>query len=363
MTAPRPLASVLKITPYRGGESAVAGQAAARKLSANESPLGASPKAIEAYRAMASKLHRYPDGGAGELRQALARHHGLDADRIICGNGSDELISLLVQAYCAPGDEVLYSQYGFLMYPLAALAHGAVPVAAPERDYIASVDSLLAKVSDRTRLVFLANPNNPTGTYLPDAEIRRLRQRLPAGALLAIDAAYAEYVVRNDYSAGAELVAARDDVVMTRTFSKIHGLAALRVGWAYAGAEVIDILNRVRGPFNVNAVAQAAALAALADVAWTDAARTHNDIWLGRTATAIAALGLAIVPSVANFILIRFPAAPRHAAAAHDFLGKRGLILRPMDAYGLPDCLRLTIGNEADMTAIVAALQDFMAAR
>jgi histidinol-phosphate aminotransferase len=236
-------------------------------------------------------------------------------------------------------------------------------VAAPERSLTADVDALLARVSERTRVVFLANPNNPTGSYLPASEVRRLREGLPPGVLLVIDAAYAEYVSRNDYSPGVELVSGRDDTLMTRTFSKIYGLAALRLGWAYGPAEVIDVLNRVRGPFNVNAVGQAAATAALADVAWTDAARTHNDIWLPRLAREIAALGLEVAPSVANFLLIRFPGPPRDAAAAHEFLTRRGVIMRPMGAYGLGDCLRLTVGAEDENLAVLAALAEFVGGR
>ncbi len=362
MTAPRPQPGILGIMPYRGGEAAVPGVARVAKLSSNEGPLGPSPRAVAAYRALADNLHRYPDGGAHELRRALARHHGLDGERIVCGNGSDELISLLTQAYCGPGDEVLYSRHGFLMYPIAAKARGATPVTAPERELVADVDALLSKVTERTRIVFLANPNNPTGSYLPAAEVQRLRDGLPAGVLLVIDAAYAEYVGKNDYSPGVELAGAREDVVMTRTFSKIHGLAGLRVGWAYASPAIVDVLQRVRGPFNVNAPAQAAAVAALADVAWTDAARTHNDIWLPWLTRRIAATGIEVAPSAGNFLLLRFPAAPRDAAAADEFLRQRGLILRPMSAYGLPESLRLTVGVEDENRALVAALADFMAA-
>jgi histidinol-phosphate aminotransferase len=360
MTAPRPQPGILGIMPYRGGEAAVPGVARVSKLSSNESPLGPSPKAAAAYRALADTLHRYPDGGAHDLRQALARHHGLDSERIVCGNGSDELISLLAQAYCGPGDEVLYSRHGFLMYPIAAKARGATPVTAPERDLVADVDALLARVTARTRIVFIANPNNPTGSYIPAADMRRLRDGLPAGVLLVIDAAYAEYVGKNDYSPGLELVDAREDVVMTRTFSKIHGLAGLRVGWAYASPAIVDVLQRVRGPFNVNAPAQAAAVAALADVAWADAARTHNDVWLPWLTRQITATGVEVAPSVGNFLLLRFPPKPRDAAAADAFLRQQGFILRPMGAYGLPDCLRLTVGTEVDNRGLVAALAEFM---
>jgi histidinol-phosphate aminotransferase len=361
VTAPTPKSGILNITPYKGGESAVEGVAVIRKLSSNESPLGASPKAVAAYSAMAGKLHRYPDGASGALRKALARHHGLDAERIICGNGSDELIGLLAQAYAGPGDEVLYSRHGFLMYPICAMAQGATPVAAPETELTASVDALLAKVTPRTKIVFLANPNNPTGSYLSATEVKRLRDVLPSHVLLVIDAAYAEYVNRNDYTPGVELVDAGANTVMTRTFSKIYGLAALRVGWAYAPAEIIDVLQRIRGAFNVNAIAHAAAVAALDDMAHVDAARTHNDIWLPWLSREVQQLGLSVAPSVGNFILISFGAKPKDAAAADTFLSKRGILLRAMSAYGLPECLRATIGTDAENRALVEALKAFLA--
>jgi histidinol-phosphate aminotransferase len=362
VTAPQPQSGILGITPYKGGESAVQGIADVRKLSSNESPLGPSPKAQAAFAALAKELHRYPDGASDALRTAIGRHHGLDPDRIVCGNGSDELIGLLTAAFAGPGDEVLYSRHGFLMYPIAAMAHGATPVVAAEKDLTADVDALLAKVTTKTKIVFLANPNNPTGTYLSTREVKRLRDGLPAHVLLVIDAAYAEYVTRNDYSAGAELVDSGDNTVMTRTFNKIYGLAALRIGWLYAPANITDIVNRTRGPFNVNAAAQAAAVAALADIAHIDAARTHNDIWLPKLIDGARTLGLGATQSVGNFVLIRFGAAPKDAAAADRFLRSRGLILRAMAAYGLGDSLRATIGTEEENTRLLAALKDFVAA-
>jgi histidinol-phosphate aminotransferase len=362
--APVPRPGILDIAPYVPGSHGVPGVAPRAVLSANENPLGPSPRAIAAYRAHADSLHRYPEGGSTGLRAALAKHYGLDGRRIVCGNGSDELIGLLVHAYAGPGDEVLYSQYGFLMYPIAARANGAVPVAAPERDFRADVDAILARVTPRTRIVFLANPNNPTGSYLARDEVRRLAEGLPRTCLFAIDAAYAEYVVRNDYSAGAELVDRHDNVVMTRTFSKIHGLAGLRVGWAYCPDGVADVLNRIRGPFNVNAAAQAAAVAALEDVAFTDHTRTHTEVWRGWLGAQLRELGLEVFPSVGNFLLVRFARAPgRDADAADAYLGRRGIIPRKVAAYGLPDCLRITIGTEAETRALADALGDFLAGK
>lgn len=353
---------ILDIAPYVGGESALAGHQSAIRLASNENPLGASPAAIEAYRKLAPELHRYPDGGSNRLREAIAARFGLDPARIVCGAGSDELIGLLTRAYAGPGDEVVYSRHGFLMYPIAAKSVGAVPVAAPETNLTADVDALLAAVTPRTRILFLANPNNPTGSYLPAEDVARLRRSLREDILLVIDAAYAEYVTRNDYEPGVALVDAGDNVVMTRTFSKIYGLAALRIGWAYCPPAVADVLNRLRGPFNVGAPGQAAGVAALADHAHTEKARAHNAQWLDWFTRQVTALGLVAAPSVGNFVLVRFPAEPgRDADAAADFLNARGIIPRKMGAYGLADSLRITIGLESEMKAVAAALGDFVA--
>jgi histidinol-phosphate aminotransferase len=361
MTPPRPQPGILDIAPYVPGDSKAEDARKVVKLSSNESALGPSPKAKAAYAALADQLHRYPDGAAAELRQALGEFHGLDPNRIVCGSGSDELINLLIHAYAGPGDEVLYSAHGFLMYPIGALSAGATPVTAPEPDYVAGVDALLAAVTPRTTMVFLANPNNPTGTYVTADEVRRLRAGLPDRVLLVLDSAYAEYVVRNDYSAGIDLVDAGDNVVMTRTFSKIYGLAALRLGWAYCPQAVADVLNRVRGPFNVTLPAQAAGIAALRDVAHTDAARTHNDIWLQWLTAELEKLGLETLPSVGNFVSARFPAkGARSAREALAFLKGRGILPRPIAAYGMGDFLRFTIGLEEENRAVVAALAEFM---
>ena len=358
----RPRPGILEIEPYVGGKAEVAGIARAVKLSANELPLGPSPHAIAALQAIASEAHRYPDGGADRLRQTIGARFNLDPERIVCGAGSDELIQLLMRAYAGPGDEVLYSAHGFLMYKLSALGVGATPVAAPERALTADVDALLTRLSSRTRMVFLANPNNPTGSYLDADELGRLHAGLPEDVLLVIDAAYAEYVRRNDYTAGIDLVDRADNVVMTRTFSKLFGLAALRVGWLYAQPDVIDVLHRIRGPFNVSTPAQVAGVAALEDFEHQERARAHNDRWLPWLGQELSRLGLEVHPSVANFALVSFEAAgERTARAASAWLEQRGIIARPMAAYGLPDCLRLSVGLEDENRAAVAALQEFMA--
>ncbi len=324
------------------------------------SALGASPRAIAAYRAAAGALERYPDGSATALREALAGQHGLNAERIVCGAGSDELLSLLAQAYLSSGDEAIYSAHGFLVYPIVIKASGATAVAAPEAKLVANVDAILAKVSTATRMVFLANPNNPTGTYLPFDEVKRLQAGLPRHCLLIVDAAYAEYVRRNDYELGIELVSAFDNVVMLRTFSKVHGLAALRIGWAYCPGHVAGVLNRTRGAFNVSAPAIAAATAALADSAHVDRAVAHNTHWLGWLTNEIRKLGFGVTDSVGNFVLVHFDAGKgRGAVAADAFLLSRGLALRRMEAYGLPDALRLTVGSEEANRAFIAALKDF----
>jgi histidinol-phosphate aminotransferase len=360
---PTPRPGVLDIAPYRGGEAGAPGFARPIRLASNESALGPSARAIAAYTALAGEIHRYPDGGAEALRQTLARHYGLDAARIVCGNGSDELIGLLTKAYAGEGDEVLYSRHGFLMYPIAAKAAGATPVTAPETNLTADVDALLAAVTPRTRIVFLANPNNPTGTYLASEEVARLHAGLPKSVLLVIDAAYAEFVQRNDYEPGIALVEAHSNVVMTRTFSKIYALAGLRVGWAYCSAEVADVLNRVRGPFNLNAAAQAAAVAALDDVAAVDRAREHNDIWRPWLERELAALGLTVQPAVANFVIVRFPSrGGKTADAAFEFLKSRGILTRKIGGYQLPDWIRITIGTEEEMRAVVKAVADFLGA-
>jgi histidinol-phosphate aminotransferase len=358
---PQPQPGILEISPYIPGESEVPGGIKPIKLSSNETPLGPSPRAVAAYKALANQLDRYPDGSATALRNALARQYGLNPDRIVCGCGSDELINLIAHAYVGPGDEAVYSAHGFLMYRIATLSSGGRPVPVPERSYRADVDAMLARVTPKTRVVFLANPNNPTGTYLPHDEVRRLHKGLPGSVLLVIDAAYSEYVRRNDYEAGLELVATTDNTVMTRTFSKIYGLAALRLGWAYCPAAVADVLNRVRGPFNVTAPAMAAGVAALEDKAHIETAVAHNEKWLPWVTAEMEKLGLEVTPSIGNFVLMHFPAAKgKDAAAADEHLKARGIILRRVAAYGLPNCLRMTIGTEDDNRRVVAALAEFM---
>jgi histidinol-phosphate aminotransferase len=355
--APIPRPGVLDIEAYSPGNSTVPGAHKIYKLSSNESPLGPSPKAVAAFRQASESLERYPDGSAGPLREALANRYGLRADNIVCGSGSDELLSLLAQAYLKDGDEAIYSAHGFLVYPIVIKANGATPVSVPEMQLRADVTAMLARANARTKIVFLANPNNPTGTYLPIEEVRRLHAELPKNTLLVLDAAYAEYVRRNDYEAGIELVSNFNNVVMLRTFSKIYGLAGLRIGWAYCPPLVADALNRIRGAFNVNGPAIAAATAALHDAPHVERAVAHNHRWIQFLSEEIVKIGFGVTPSVGNFLLIHF--GKGEAAKADAFLTSRGLILRRMEAYALPDALRLTVGNEEANHSVVAALAEF----
>jgi histidinol-phosphate aminotransferase len=363
MTAirPTPRAGVLDIDAYVPGKSSAPGVDRVFKLSSNESPLGPSPAAIAAYNEAGKHLEDYPDGSASELRDAIGRVFGFDPDRIVCGAGSDDLLNLLARAYLSDGDEAIHTTHGFLVYPIATRGAGATPVVAPETDYTADVDAILKRVTPKTKMVFLANPNNPTGTYVPFDQVKRLHKGLRPQVLLVIDAAYAEYVRRNDYEAGIELVATTENVVMTRTFSKIHGLAGLRLGWMYGPAHVVDAINRIRGPFNVNLPAIAAGIAAIEDVAHQDRSREHNSRWLPWLTEEIGKLGLKVTPSVANFLLIHFPEQNgRTAADANAFLMKRGLILRQVGAYKLPNALRMSVGTEEANRLVVKALADFL---
>jgi len=361
IAAPQPRPGILDIEPYVPGESRLPSGVTPIKLSSNETPLGPSPKAVAAYRSVAGELDRYPDGASTKLNAAIAARYGLARERIVCGAGSDELLSLIAHAYLGPGDEAIFTRHGFLLYRIIILANGATPVVAPEKDLRADVAAILKRVSERTRIVFLANPNNPTGTYISFDEVRSLREGLPGHVLLVLDAAYAEYVQRNDYEAGIELVATTNNTLMTRTFSKIHGLAALRLGWAYCPEAVAGVLNRIRGPFNVSTPAIAAGAAAMEDVEHVELSAKHNARWLPWLAAEMEKLGLKVTPSVANFLLVHFPESAKSGAHAADaFLKSRAIIVRRVDAYGLPHALRITVGTEADNRAVVAALSDFV---
>ncbi|MGX9430051.1 MULTISPECIES: histidinol-phosphate transaminase [Bradyrhizobium] len=362
MSRPVPNPGILDIAPYTPGKSPVAEPGRkVFKLSANETPFGPSPKAIEAYKHAAEHLEDYPEGTSKVLREAIGRAYGLDPSRIICGAGSDEILNLLAHTYLCEGSEAISTTHGFLVYPIATKANGAKNVVVPETDYTASVDAILEAVTPRTKLIWLANPNNPTGTYLPFDEVKRLRAGLPSNVLLVIDAAYSDYVVRNDYGLGLELCATTENTVMTHTFSKIHGLAALRVGWMFGPAHIVDAVNRIRGPFNVSTPAMLAAVAAVEDTAHVEMSRVHNEKWRSWVTDEVRKLGLKVTPSVANFVLIHFPTEKGKTSADADaFLTKRGLVLRAVNNYGLPHALRMTIGTEEANRLVVEGLRDFM---
>jgi len=353
----------MDIAAYVPGKShAPAGVARVHKLSSNENPLGPSPRAIEAAKAVAGMRALYPDGPATRLRETIAAVHGLNPANIMAFNGSDEAIALVARTYLGEGDEGIHCEHGFLAYPIYIKATGATAMVAREKAERADVDAILAAVTPRTRMVFLANPNNPTGTYLPFEEVRRLHAGLPGNVILVIDAAYAEFVRRNDYAAGIELVAGAGNVVMTRTFSKVYGLGGARIGWIYAPAHMIEALERVRDPFNVNSVAIEAGIAAMLDRAHVERSVSHNEEWLRWTTGELEKLGLRVTPSVANFILIHFPEGRHSAAAADEWLAARGYLLRRVAAYGFPDALRMTIGTEEANRGVVAALSEFLKA-
>lgn len=353
---PRP--SILSVEPYVGGESKVPGVNRIIKLSSNEGAFGPPPAAIAAITDAAKEAHRYPDGGAKALREAIGARFGLDPARIVCGNGSDEILTLLILAYGGEGTEIVMSAHGFLMYDLAGRWAGCRVIKVPETDLRADVDGLLAAVGPRTKLLFLANPNNPTGSILPQSELVRLRRGLPGDVLLVLDSAYAEYVTTPDYDAGQALVDAGDNTVMTRTFSKIFGLGGMRLGWCYAPANVVDVLGRVRGPFNVSGAAMLAGIAALAEPGWIEASVAHNTEWRGKVAAALEAAGLKVWPSEGNFLLVDFGGVER-AKAADAHLRGRGLIVRAMGSYGLAPCLRITIGTAEECQMVIEALGEF----
>jgi histidinol-phosphate aminotransferase len=359
---PAPKAGVLDISPYVGGKSKAAGFAQPIKLSSNENILGCSPKASAAYAAAAEQLHLYPDGRAEALRAAIAAKFDLDPERLLFGCGSDELFSLICQAYCEPGDNIVQGQYGFLAYRIAGRAAQAEVRFAPEPEFKLDVDQVLAQVDARTKVVFVANPSNPTGTWNARAEIERLHGGLPAHTLLVLDGAYAEFAASPDYSDGLDLARGADNIVVTRTFSKAYGLAALRVGWGYGPLAVVDVIDRIRPPFNVSLPAQAAAVAALADDDFIVQSRTLVETWRPWLAQQLGGLGLETIPSSGNFLLALFPETPgRTAAEAEAFLASRGVLVRAVAGYAIPQGLRITVGREADNRALVAGLEAFLA--
>lgn len=357
---PTPKPGILDIAPYVGGKSRIEGVAEPMKLSSNENMLGAGEKAREAYEAAVRNIHIYPDGRATKLRQAVADHHGLEAERLIFGNGSDEVFALLNQTYLTPGDNIVTGQYGFLAYRISAKANQAEVKLAPEPEFKATPEALLEQVDERTRIVYVSSPSNPTGSYNTGEEIRRLHEGLRPDILLVIDEAYAEYVTEPDWETSFPLARDSDNVVVTRTFSKIHGLGGLRIGFGYAPLKVAEAVDRIRLPFNVSVPGIEAAVAALGDEAHQKASRELIHTWRPRLTQAIRGFGFDVLPSAGNFVLVRFKDVDQ-STRANDYLNSKGIIVRPVGGYGLPECLRITVGTEDQNRAVIDALSEFAA--
>ncbi len=357
----KPNPGILDIAAYVGGESKADGAQRIIKLSSNENPFGANPKALEA---LSRDLHleKYPDGNCIELRKSIAAKFGLEDSRIVCGAGSDEIIGLLCKAYIASGDEVIYATHAFLMYGIFAKGCGAVCTETPEKNLLPDLDAMLASVTPKTRMVFLTNPNNPTGSFNTPAQIKKFRDALRPDILLVLDDAYAEYAMASEgYENGFAFAKGRDDIVVLRTFSKIYGLAGLRLGYGYCPVDVADVLNRIRGPFNVSVPAQVAGLAALADDAFIERSVTHNTEWRDWTTKQLSSNHLKVFPSAGNFVLVQFSDAGKAEACRLHLKGK-GILVRQMGAYKLPDCLRISIGTGEEMELACAAIKEFLAA-
>ncbi|MFT5364778.1 MAG: histidinol-phosphate aminotransferase [Dinoroseobacter sp.] len=359
-TRPTPQPGILEIALYQGGAAKLAGRENVVKLSSNENPLGPSPKAIAAYQAAGASLNRYPSTDHAGLRQAIGAVHGLEPSQIICGAGSDEIIAFLCQAYVGPGDEVIHTEHGFAMYRISTLGAGGTPVEVAEKDRHTDVDAILGAVTSRTKMVFIANPNNPTGTFIDAEDVTRLADGLPSDVILVLDGAYAEYVP--GFDGGAFLAGNRENVVMTRTFSKVYGLGAMRVGWGYGPREIIDVLNRLRGPFNLSDAALISAEAAVLDTGYTDACLAENALQRATLIDGLRAAGLACDDSHANFVLARF-ADFDTAMACNGTLNNNGLIVRPVGSYKLPEALRITVGTGDDCARVLSVVQDFMTER
>ncbi|MDF7774253.1 histidinol-phosphate transaminase [Sphingomonas sp. AOB5] len=361
MTAPVPKPWIMDIAPYIPGRSTTDDGRKVTKLSSNENPHGTSPAARVAFESASHNLERYPDASAADLRETLAAKYGLDPMRIIYGNGSDEVLHLAAGAFAGPGDEVIYVKYGFAVYDIAARRVGATPVIAPDNDYATDVDAILAAVTPKTKIVYIANPNNPTGTYSSRAEIARLHAGLRSDILLVLDHAYAEYIEGDEDAedGGMELAETAGNVLVTRTFSKMYGLAAERIGWGYASNAIIEAMHRIRLPFSITIAGTAAALAALADTDFVAHCREQNAEWRRWFTAEIGKLGnagLRAVPSQANFVLVLFEG-KLTAETAYKGLMEAGYIVRWLPGQGLPHGLRITVGTAEETQGVAAALR------
>ena len=360
MSGPKTHNWIEKLDVYVTGKSKANSEKPPVKLSANESALGPSPKAMAAYKNAAEDLHRYPDPAYQELRLTLAHKYKIDQKRIVCGVGSDEILKLVCRAYLKPGDEAVFVAHSFSMYPIAVISVGGIPIEVDDVDYTANVDNILASVNEKTKIIFIANPNNPTGTYLPNNEIERLWKNIPDSVLLVLDAAYAEFINEEDYDAGISLVEKSQNVIMTRTFSKLYGLAALRLGWGYSCNEISETLDKIRDPFNVPSSAQIAGIEALKDTEFEKLAFDHNQKWRKWLMSELNTLGFTVIPSHTNFILFKFKDEIKTAKVANDFLLSHGFILRYYNGQGLEKFLRLSVGTETENKEVISLLKEFM---
>jgi histidinol-phosphate aminotransferase len=357
---PEPHPSILKISPYVGGDITPKGMVRRIVLASNENALGTSPRVRQALDDMMDRLHMYPSGNASALKEAIASLHHLNSRQILTGTGSEELLHLLAKAYAGPGTEIMYPQYGFMVYSIATLCVGADPVVIPQPNFKTDVDEILNRITHKTKLIFLDNPGNPLGCKLTKDDLKRLVDQVPDHVLLVIDAAYAEYAEGSDYTSGLQWVADHPNLVITRTFSKIYGLAGLRVGWAYASEPVCDIINRIRAPFNVNSLGQRAAVEAIKDQQWMEHIKDYTLKWRTWLQDQLARLNLTYIPSYGNFILVDFSRAPRPAADVYQQLGRQGIIVRPTVPYKLPNHLRITIGKEEELQEFVDQLENIL---
>lgn len=358
MNMPQPKPGILDIAPYVGGKSKLDGNANPIKLSSNENAFGCAPSAREAYEAAKGQLFRYPDGHANLLRAAVAAHHNLEPERLLFGNGSDEVFALLNQTYLSPGDSVISGQYGFLAYRISALACEARLIMVPEPERQLEVEAILSHLDDRTRLVYVSNPANPTGTCLSPDEVARLHAGLPSHVILVIDEAYAEFAAAPEWGTALDLARAAQNLVVTRTFSKIYGLAGLRVGFGYAPRAVVEAIDRICLPFNLNLPAQFAAVAALDDQDHVERSRLQVETWRPRLVQTVRGMGLDIHAGQGNFVLIDFGSVER-AVLANQHLMKHGVIVRHLAAYDLPQALRVTIGQDPEMAIFLEVLGQF----
>ena len=353
-----PKPGIDSIKPYKGGNHNISGENMIN-LASNESSMGPSPNAIKSLDKNRDLISRYPDGSTYLLRQAISSKHNLETDRISCGAGSDELIDILVRSFAGPSDEVLFSQYGFLMYSIAAKCNGAIPVASPEYDFKTDIHSILSSISSRTKVILIANPNNPTGSYLSRIELELLCREIPKNILLVIDSAYAEYVEKDDYDSGISLVKKYENLVMTRTFSKLYGLASLRLGWSYSSKYIAEIINKVRQPFNVNSYAQLAGIEALSDLDHEKLIVKINSENLPKLKTSLEAVGLKVLPSVANFVLVKFQDSD-YSNSIYNFLISKNILVRQVGAYNLPEYLRITVGKASEVDILLDTIEGFV---